>query len=178
MNIFRASLYILSWIPVGIINLALLLIGIPIVGYFARWPQERWPSWTWLWQNDEDQGDPNWYQLRFPELSPYMRRFRYMAFRNPVNNHRFVFKEPRTFKTAGDPEAFNYDGKSLLAAGIRSSSGWRYSGLFAGYKRTWLKGPGKYSEIYFGWKVGSPVPGLGFTVQLRFNRPYIKVDYA
>lgn len=225
MNIFRAGLYILSWIPLFIINFVLLLIGIPIVGFYAYWPQSEWPSWTWLWQNDEDQGEPNWYELRFPDGAPwlfipvfdlkwelrlgenmggfdpamvlttlrwrnskdrvlarysaYARRFQYMAFRNPVNNHRFIFKDRTVYKTSGDPEAFDHGGRSLEKAGIRLSAGWRWSGPFAGYKRTWLnKTPGKYSEFYTGWKLGSPVPGLGFTLQTRFNRPYIKVDYA
>ncbi len=176
MNIFRAILYVLSWIPVGIINLALLLIGIPLIAVLAIWPMSKWPRWTWIWQNEEDQGEPGWYAKRFPELSPWFRRWRYTAFRNPVNNHRYLFTEPESYKTSGDPEAFNMDGKDLERLGIRSSSGWRWSGFFAGYKRTWLnKTPGKYSEFYVCWKVGSPVPGLGFTLQNRFNRPYIKI---
>jgi len=223
MNKFKAGLHILSWLILGTVNLALLLIGILPVAYFTRWHQDRWPRWMWLWKNNEDQGQPWWYTLRFPDGTPWLfipaidwkwdlllgvnmanidrfkivarlhwkskqrvfarysthtRRFQYMAFRNPVNNHRYIFQDRETFKTSGDPDAFKHDGWSLEKAGIRLSAGWRWSGMFAGYKRTWLnKTPGKYSEFYVGWKVGSATPGLGFTLQTRFNRPYIKLDY-
>jgi len=201
MNPFKALLYIISWLPLFVINFALLLVGIPLVALFAGLEQKDWPRWTWLWQNEEDAGAPGWYGKRFPDGSPWLmlrlgenmggfdpdtligfrhnkwvRQWKYSAFRNPVNNHRFIFEDRVKFKTAGDPNAFNYDGKSLRAAGLRSSSGWRWAGFFAGYKRTWLnKTPGYYSEFYIGWKVGSATPGLGFTLQTRFNRPYIKV---
>lgn len=208
MNKFRAGLYILSWIPVGILNFALLLFGIPLVGYLSRKPMSRWPSWTWIWQNDGDATDeslgaaggdhdiPRWYLKKYYDGKPWLslrlgenmggydpdtlfvfarysmrvRRFQYMALRNPVNNHRFIFDDVIFWKTAGDPAAFDTEGVDLVARGIRSASGWRWSGFFAGYRRIWLKGPGKYSEFYIGWKVGSRVPGLGFTLQTRFNR--------
>lgn len=190
MNIFRAGLYILSWIPVGAINFALLLIGIPLIAVLSFWPMRKWPRWTWIWQNDGDavvwelgamrppHDVPRWYYEKYGPKgegwSAYRLRFAYMAIRNPVNNHRFLFTEPESFNTSGDPAAFDTEGFDLEKRGIRSASGWRWSGFFAGYKRTWLKGPGKYSEFYIGWKVGSAVPGLGFTLQTRFNRDYIK----
>jgi len=199
MNIFKKLLYILSWIPLGILNFALLLVGIPIVALFAGLDQTEWPRWTWLWQNEEDAGEPWWYIKRFPDGSPWLRirlgenmggfdpnylivfarhnkwvrQWKYSAFRNPVNNHRFLITEPTEYNSVGHPGAFEAEPQTLLLGKRRSCSGWRWSGFFAGYKRTWLKGPGKYSEIYFGWKVGSEVPGLGFTVQLRFNRDYV-----
>jgi len=187
MNKFRALLYILSWIPVGAINFLLLLVGIPIVAILSFWPMKSWPRLTWIWQNDGDATDPVlgasvghdvpvWYYKKYGPKgegwSAYRLRFAYMAIRNPVNNHRFLFTEPESFKSSGDPDAFDMEGHLLEKRGIRSASGWRWSGFFAGYKRTWLKGPGKYSEFYIGWKIGSAVPGLGFTLQLRFNRDY------
>jgi len=223
MNKFKAGLHVLSWLPLFALRFVLFLLGIPIVAYFARWHQDRWQRWTWVWQNKEDQGEPNWYKLRFRDGTPwifipaidwkwdlllganmanidrfkivarlhwsskqrvlarystYARRFQYMAFRNNANNFRYIFDEPEVYSTSGDPDAFSHDGWSLEKAGIRLSAGWRWSGMFAGYKRTWLKGPGRYSEFYIGWKVGSATPGLGFTLQTRFNRPYIKVDFA
>ena len=173
INKFRAIMYIASWLPLFAINIVLIIVGIPIVGWYARKPMKDWPRWTWLWQNDEDEGDLGWYVKRFSELSPWMRRFRYMAFRNPVNNHRFLFTEPESFNSSGDPLAFDMEGFDLVQRGIQSSSGWRWSGKFGGYKRTWLNGPDKYSEFYIGWKVGSAVPGLGFTFQLRLKRDFI-----
>jgi len=107
--------------------------------------------------------------------SPYVRRFAYMALRNPVNNHRFIFDDVIFWKTTGDPAAFDTEGYHLAKQGIHSASGWRCSGWIAGYRYIWLnKGPNKYSEFYIGWKVGSKVPGLGFTFQLRLNRDFIK----
>ena len=201
MNPFKAAAHIVSWLLIGALNFALILVGIPLVALFAGLDQKDWPRWTWLWQNEEDQGAPGWYGKRFPDGSPWMmlrlgenmggydpnmligfrhnkwaRQWKYSAFRNPVNNHRFLIDEPVTWATSGDPKAFDYDGKSLERAGIRLSKGWRYKGAFAGYKRTWLnETPGKYSEFYVGWKVGSATPGFGFTLQTRFNRPYIKI---
>jgi len=203
MNPFKKAAHMVSWLLLGIINFALLLVGIPLIAIFAGLPQEDWPRWTWLWQNEEDQGAPRWYETRFPDGSPWLRirlgenmggydpdtlfvfarhnkwvrQWKYSAFRNPVNNHRFLFEDRTDFQVSGDPEAFIHSGRSLEASGERVSKGWRWSGPFAGYKKTWLKGPGFYSEFYIGWKVGSGVPGLGFTLQLRFNRPFIPEEY-
>lgn len=201
-------MYILSWIPVGIINLAFLIVGWPIVGYFSRKPMSEWPRWTWIWQNDGDAKDiklgaaggdhdvPRWYLKKFYDGKPWLslrlgenmggfdpdtlfvfarysmrvRRFKYMALRNPVNNHRFIFDDVESFNTLGDPEAFDTESADLERRGLRSASGWRYAGFFAGYRRIWLTGRGKYSEFYIGWKVGSRVPGFGFTLQIRLNR--------
>ena len=187
INKFRAALYILSWIPVGAINLVLLLIGIPIVAWYARDSMDTWPRWTWLWQNDGDATDPKlgasighdvprWYYKKYgPEgegWSQYRLRFMYMAIRNPVNNHRFLFEDKSTWDTSGDPEAFDTEGIDLLNRGLAHTSGWRWSGPFAGYRRIWLKGVEQYSEFYIGWKLGSAVPGLGFTFQLRLKRNF------
>ena len=212
MNTFKKLLYILSWLPVGALNLALLLIGIPIVACLARKPMSRWPRWTWLWQNDGDAVDwdlgamrpphdvPRWFFEKFYDGKPWIRirlgenmggynphallvlkrhsqktrRFMYMALRNPVNNHRFIFDDVIFWKTSGDPEAFDTEGYHLARQGILVASGWRYTGWLAGYRYIWLnKGPNKYSEFYIGCKVGSKVPGLGFTFQLRLNRDFI-----
>ena len=40
----------------------------------------------------------------------------------------------------------------------------------AGYRRVWLNKDGTYGEIWLGWKLGSPVPGLGFTTQIRLKQ--------
>lgn len=189
MNPLKKLLYILSWLPVGALNLVLLLVGIPIVAYFARWPMRRWPSWTWLWQNDGDAKDvslgaaggdhdiPRWYLKKYGPngegWSAYKLRFVYMALRNPVNNHRFIFDDVLFWKTAGDESAFDTEGSDLVRQGLTSVSGWRYAGLIAGYRRIWLTGPDTYSEFYIGWKVGSQVPGLGFTLQIRLKREFI-----
>jgi hypothetical protein len=58
----------------------------------------------------------------------------------------------------------------LIAAGKKVARRWRWTGWKAGYRRVWLTGATTYSEFWVGWKLGSSVPGLGFTVQARFNR--------
>ena len=174
-----------AFLPVGFI-----FLGYPIIGYLARWQMTRWPRWTWLWQNDGDAVDwdlgamrpphdvPRWYYKKYGPpgegWSAYRLRFTYMAMRNPVNNHRFLLKDVTDWKTAGDAAAFDTEGSDLVRKGIKSASGWRYTGLLAGYRRIWLNSPTKYSELYFGWKVGSGVAGLGFTLQVRLNREHIK----
>jgi hypothetical protein len=184
----KKLLYILSWLPVGALNVVMLLIGIPVVAYFARWPMRRWPSWTWIWQNDGDAKDvslgaaggdhdiPRWYLKKHGPAgdgwSAYKLRFCYMALRNPVNNHRYIFEDVDTWRTWGAPMAFDTEASHLDKLGLKNASGWRYSGLIAGYKFIWISGPGKYSEFYIGWKVGSRVPGLGFTFQLRLKRDF------
>lgn len=173
-----------AFLPVG-----LIFLGIPIVGYLARKPMSKWPRWTWLWQNDGDavvwelgamrppHDVPRWYYKKHgPDgdgWSAYKMRFSYMALRNPVNNHRFLFTDVKAWRTSGDPEAFDTEGSDLIRKGLAHASGWRYAGAFAGWRRIWLNGTDRYSEVYFGWKVGSAVPGLGFTFQLRLKRDFI-----
>jgi len=187
INKFRGALYIASWIPVGIVNIVLWILGVPIVAWYARDAMDTWPRWTWIWQNDGDASDPKlgasghdvpwWYYKKYgPEgegWSPWRLRFAYMAIRNPVNNHRFLFEDVTSWRVSGDARAFDTEGSDLVRLGIHSAAGWRYTGWIAGFKRTWLNSSSKYSEFYIGWKVGSGVPGLGFTFQLRLKRDFI-----
>ena len=59
---------------------------------------------------------------------------------------------------------------ALIGPKVSTASRWVTYKWMASYRRVWLGKEGKYSEIWFGWKLGSPVPGLGFTVQIRINR--------
>jgi len=174
MKTYLKILHILSWIPIFAINIVLWIMGIFVVSWYARDPMDSWPKWTWIWQNDEDQGEPLWYVKKYPDRSPWLRRFLYMAFRNPVNNHRFIFEDKTTWYTDGDLDAFDTEGSDLVRRGIGMAAGWRWAGAFAGYRRIWLNSSIKYSEFYIGWKVGSSVPGLGFTFQLRLKRDFIR----
>lgn len=58
----------------------------PITG---RWIVNA-PRWLWLYGNDEDGLEPLWWAVARPEWSRFRRAWVWAAFRNPVNNLRFV----------------------------------------------------------------------------------------
>ena len=150
--------YILSWVPVFVVRYIILgLMGLVIVPIALRF--KKWPKVFWLWGNDEE-GCPDWWDGSCYE---------WYATRNSVNNHRFLFKD-RPATLSGNWGSGRMEAQDLLNKGVRSANRWATNGIFAGYRRVWLKKPGKYSEYWIGWKVGSGVPGMGFTAQLRLNR--------
>ena len=178
------TLHILSWIPIGIIKIALAILGLIAVPLsLAGDGKHRTPKMWWIWGNDEEGPEPEWWMNNRKNLIPAKEgfqhyldifskqfpRFWWLAIRNPVNNTRFIFEDPvvvytRTNITGG------IEAHHLVANGRSSAYRWAYSGPFAGYRKVWLKPNNKYSEIWFGWKVGSSVPGMGFTMQVRLNR--------
>lgn len=50
----------------------------------------HWPHWAWLWDNDENGVDPNWFKDAHPKWPVAWREFVWTALRNPVNNLRYV----------------------------------------------------------------------------------------
>lgn len=48
------------------------------------------PKLLWLWGNDEDGYDPEWYAERQAHWSRFKRRYVWAAIRNPTNNLRFI----------------------------------------------------------------------------------------
>lgn len=48
------------------------------------------PRWLWLWGNDEDGLDPDWYRTATSGWNKYVRMWVWAAWRNPVNNLRFL----------------------------------------------------------------------------------------
>ena len=191
MSKAQRILYVASWIPVTLLFTFPLLIFWPFVSmtmWTALTPigliflglvavpfgiKYNWPRYLWLWGNDEE-GCPEWWlkQAASGEEGKLAQRFPcwwWYAIRNPVNNHRFIFRDRADVK-----EETNFEGRleapDLLEAGQQMGYRWAWAGPFAGYRRVWLAGQDKYSEIWFGWKVGSEVPGLGFTFQVRLKR--------
>ena len=118
-----------------------------------------WPDWTNVWQNNEIRGSDQELQWNWKE------RFQFMALRNGANNMRFWFKQPVTYKSWG------YDGEMesqpMKDAGIQITERWRQVGWMFSYRRLWLINNYQYREFYVGWKIGSSVPGMGFTLQNR-----------
>lgn len=192
MNIFRKLFHIASWIPfVLLMTFPLLMVYpfaditlwqaflpvgamflgvvfVPIAIATRGQQSEDWPFIFWLWGNDEE-GCPDWWFRVAENKGGFIAKFPafwWYAVRNPVNNRRFIFKdrEAKIDGWEGPMEAQN-----LIDAGVKSATRWAYSGFFAGYRRVWLKKDNKYGEFWIGWKVGSTVPGLAFTMQLRRN---------
>ena len=175
-------LHILSWIPIGIIKLMLAIIGLfvvplALVGGHSRAVKADKDDFTyfssawWLWDNKEE-GLPDWWMNKASRNASWIirtfPRWWWFAVRNPVNGFRWIFKEPKEVTVegyGGEMEAMYLVRDNLVVA-----TRWSFGGPFAGYRKVWLTDAGKYSEIWFGWKVGSTVPGMGFTMQWRRNR--------
>lgn len=179
----------LLWIPMALLKLFLMLAGLIVVplGLWTRHlsltatEEERskhWPDIFWLWWNDEE-GVPDWWYEKAKEKwwTRMFPAFWWLAIRNPVNNLRFAFHDPILpnidTNAPGGVEAHQLIKQGLLV-------GWRYmwKGPYSSYRRVWLSkkvtDSGSiamvYSEIYLGWKLGSSVPGNGFTMQVRLKR--------
>lgn len=179
MNKLVKTLHILSWIPIFLIKLGLVILGLFFIPLFLINRDQkkyeldgRYFSSMWgLWDNVEE-GCPEWWlKMDKPWYKDLFPRWWWFAIRNPVNGFRFIFKdvEWKSVNVEGWPNR-QMEAQDLLDHEIKSISRWTYKGPFAGYRKIWLTKPGKYSEVWFGWKVGSDVPGLGFTTQIRRNR--------
>lgn len=173
MKTYQKYLYAISWIIPGVIKFVLAVIGLLTVWIALKF--DTWPRLLWIWGNDE--GIPKeWYD----------REWHWYAIRNPVNNMRYLLKDRPakviTRYSNGNVRTVNagMEPSYLISVGAIWAARWAWSGPFAGYRRVWLGpefvdlGDGvrfkTYSEIWIGWKIGSGVPGLGFTFQLRFKR--------
>ena len=184
MNSLKKTLHILSWILIAIIKIVLALLGLVIVPIALLF--ENWPKLFWLWDNQE--GIPQWWTNNAQNkwYTRYCHRWWWYAIRNPVNNSQFIFKDREahihTNWLADEPTKM--EAPQMIIARQDMAYAWRWSGPFAGYRRVWLGEPSvtyeseteyslhyaTYSEIWFGWKVGSEVPGMGFIMQVRLNR--------
>lgn len=167
----KKLLYILSWIPFILLKLVLAILGLVAVPLALQF--KTWPKLFWVWSNDEE-GCPDWWLrsawLRGGFISKFPK-FWWYAVRNPVNNFRYIFKDIKNPKTETDWDfGIPMESKELLLSGKDSAYRWTFSGWKAGYRKIWITKDEKYSEIWFGWKLGSSVPGLGFTTQVRLNR--------
>ena len=169
MNPIVKLLHIIQWIVIMITMLPFMALGalvvIPLALLF-RVDMKKLP----LWGNAEE-GYPEWFD-RYVQDFWYKKifpRWWWYTIRNPLNNLRFLFDDSKAFSIDGwQPQSM--EAHDLIAAGVTSASRWSYRGIMAGYRRVWLNDDDKYSEIWFGWKVGSIVPGLGFATQWRRKR--------
>ena len=197
MKTYQKVLYAISWVPVALLHIFPLLMVWPFVEMSLGWAFlpvglvplgwvlvpialrfSDWPKLLWLWGNDEE-GCPDWWFRMAESKGGFIEKFPrwwWFAVRNPVNNFRFIFDEPPLHKITyqdnwmsqlhGAMEAGN-----MIKQGQRVAYRWAYSGFFAGYRKVWLnKNLSRYTEFWIGWKLGSTVPGIGFTFQYRPKR--------
>lgn len=173
----KKLLYIASWALFIPIYVLLFLIGLPVTYLMVKRDHQssHWPKWAWLWGNDEE-GYPVWAAQR--NIEPW----HWYAIRNPVNNLRYVFKD-REANWSGNWTSEVMEARELLENNTDKAYRWAWNGLFAGFRIVWLNGyweqmingeldcgADSYNEFWIGWKVGSTVPGMGFTLQLRLKR--------
>lgn len=175
------------------VKLVLWAIGlIPIAIVVKRvGPQSRtWPWYMQPWGNDEE-GMPLWWLQASLDENWFIKRYPvwwWYAMRNVVNNSRYWFAEPPTTSLrwyTNWNQAIPMEAKQMIGAGQTSAYRWVRYKWMVGYRRVKLNlyVPGKgigdrfvfasaasYSEFWIGWKLGSKVPGLGLTLQLRRNR--------
>jgi hypothetical protein len=151
-----------AFLPVGLVFLGAFLV-VPLALLFKA-DMKKLPIW-----GNREEGYPDWFD-RYVQAYWYKKifpRWWWFCIRNSTNNFRYLFDDTKPFKTIGWQDDV-MEAHTLIAAGVKSASRWRYRGLLAGYRKVWLNDDGEtYGELWVGWKVGSKVPGLGFTTQLR-----------
>jgi hypothetical protein len=151
------------WTVFGAVKLILFLMGQIIVPISLFWN----PRGFWLWDNDE----PGFQRKDFPtKWGLYVDR----AWRNASGNTKYVLGA-----AFGDPKKFiqrdNFMKHPTRHADPMEGPGlkWRYRQIkfLSSFRVTWgaARRKGK-KEFYGGFKIGSNVPGLGFTLQLRAGK--------
>jgi hypothetical protein len=180
----------LLWVPLTIVYALLVVLGlitVPIGLLVSRGMAASWPKVLWLWLNDEDGlcpiwwldrvealdpgSAPTWYEKANQWLQQKLPRFYWLAIRNPVNNHRFLFTDPEQYGVRGNWSLDEpMEAKQMLAKNQRMAHMYRWAGWKSGYRRVWINDNNHYSELWIGFKLGSDVPGCGFTVQYRRRR--------
>ena len=168
MNRFKKYLHVASWVPLLLLRLGIVLLGLVAVPIALSCKQ--WPRVLWVWGNAEEEvpvwwlkkSKGHWFTKMFPN-------FYWYAIRNPSNNLRYLFKD----REAQIETNWHYDepmeARNMRNHNVAMAYRWAWSGPFAGFRQVWIKSETEYGEMWFGWKVGSNVPGLGFTSQLRLS---------
>lgn len=172
MNRLLKTAYVVSWIAPALVKLALVILGLVVVALAIvayGHDSDDWPKFLGPWANRENASAPQWFAGKRPS---FRKSWVWFAIRNPANGMRYWFKDRTDLHTdtnwPGDGTPM--EARQMLARRVRVAWRWRWSGPFAGYRRVWINDNGHYSEIWFGWKIGSGVPGLGFTSQVRLKR--------
>ena len=175
----------IAWLPVGLFFLGFIAVPIALGLKKSSEDPSFWPDLLWLWGNDSptDKGVgnepanvvPDWWLNSCAngdenKVAEWFPQFWWYVIRNKVNNHRFVLEDREPHRETDWNADAPMEPQQLRNEGQRSAFMWSYNGFFASYRRVWLNSNGKYSEFWIGWKVGSTVPGMGFTTQIRLKR--------
>jgi len=149
----RLPYAVIQWALCACIKAALWIVGLVAVPLsLVGDGRKRTPSIFWLWGNDEK-------GFRNQDFDSVWKLYLDRCFRNPVGNHNYLFDEPNDYQEYGEPNLESKDGVQ-----------WRYrhTKYLDSFRVTFGKRRAKgKKEIYIGWKIGSSVPGLGFTTQAR-----------
>lgn len=182
--------FILLWILPALAKTVLAIAGafimVPLTLRFMPedWRDRKW----WPWGNAEE-GCPQWWldkaaNMTVSKDAPWYKRFRvktivnfprywWYSVRNPANNMRYWFKDVPASRTraAFDPVSWppevQMEPHQMESRGYSTLSRWSWCGWKSGYRKVTLLGGKKYKELWIGFKVGSAVPGCGFTFQNR-----------
>jgi hypothetical protein len=164
-------LFILSWIPLLLLKLVLALLGLVVIP-LALWFKMDMVSLP-VWGNREE-GCPDWWLRMAKDKSWFVRTFPtffWFAVRNPVNNMRYILEDTDDYHMETNWHVDRHmEPAELQQENQKMAFAWRWTGWKSGYRRVWLNSNTTYSEIWFGFKLGSSVPGLGFTSQVRLKR--------
>ena len=145
----------LLWIPAALVKLILFVVGLVLVPFTSPYHP--------IWGNEEHPYAPQWFK---PDWPFKLRQYWWRAIRNPVNNIRFLFEDIRLGDLEEQKGVPSPD-KAVRELGRDSAWRWRRYKYFSEYMYMRRTGYKKYFEFRIGWKIASPVPGLGFTIQLR-----------
>jgi hypothetical protein len=161
----------LAFLPVRLLMGLLGLVAVPL----ALWWYDRfgvWPRLFRTWHNFEDPvwDLPFWYTERYAPAhwaAKRLPRFWWFAIRNPANNMRLWFREPKSYRERGwsgpmEPRAARRAGTRLI---------WRYrwSGLLAEFWCIYTWNQDRHFRFRLGWKLGQPdeeLDVLGYAIQL------------
>lgn len=138
--LFQWSFCLLLLIPILLAG----LVVVPVGSLFKDWPR-----WLWLFGNEDE-----------PYYGTWWGKVKWYS-RNPVANMRKLFKEPDWVVTFGATDSMD----EIAGWQVR----WRHS-VFADSLRITAGPPDRSKgkrELYFGWKIRSKTPGVGFATSLR-----------
>lgn len=170
-----------QWPAFIALKLAATIIGLFVCALFCAWPCPKWPRLAQLWAVAGDGNPWTWGERPRPDWAtkyPALGRWWYTAVRNPVNGQARLLSDPVAWDDLGSWTETDMEPKALWLANKTFAFRWRSAGWKDGMRIVWIhsvvdEAICTYSEFYWGFKIGSPVPGLGFGTQVRLGRKVI-----
>lgn len=174
MKWYMKIIYPIIWIIVGLFRAVGIGMGFVFVPLGLALSEEgEWPKLLWPWYNDED--DPriarmNWWHID-QQSEGWFRRtfpnFNWLARRNPFNNMRYMFKERKAHTYGNWGEEF-ITPKMVRDKGMKMAYRWVWSGWLSSYRRITIISQTEYTDLWIGFKLNHPTPGVGFTFRVPF----------